>query len=71
MGNKLVKLIAGANGIWTGTARVEPGEAFEVPEAQAEYLIGVGAATPAPAPLEESAKGSKTKKEAKAKKGAE
>lgn len=46
---KKVRLIAGANGIWTGTERVEPGEPFEVPEAQARHILKKGAAYPAPA----------------------
>jgi len=70
MAEKLVKLIAGANGIWAGTRRVEPGELFEVPEAQARYLLAKGAAITAPSPAgEDPPKGSRTKKEAK--KGAE
>ena len=70
MAEKLVMLIAGANGIWTGTRRVEPGEVFEVPEAQAQHLLAKGAAFPAPSPAAaEPPKGGRGKKEAR--KGAE
>lgn len=64
---KKVKLIAGANPIWTGAARIQPGEAFEVPEAKAERLLKKRAAMAAP--VEETTKGSKGAREAK--KGAE
>lgn len=45
---KRVKLIAGANGVWTGTERIEPGQTFEASEKQAAHLIRKGSATEAP-----------------------
>jgi hypothetical protein len=61
---KIVKLIAGATGIWTGNERIEPGQPFEATEAQAKHLLKKGAATEIP--QEPSAK-----KGAKESKGAE